>query len=149
MDRAILRLLFLCTLGVAGCGGTTAQNHRPLAATCPTSGPGDECTKDADCANNGVCSCAGNTFGWAHATKNSCVPANCHRDADCAAGHSCSPTVSAGCGSFYGVQGFYCHTDTDRCVNDSDCPKQNGAAGYCAYSPQVGYWSCSYGFCAG
>jgi hypothetical protein len=113
----------------------------------------DACTSDGDCSNGGVsvCSCQGQTFGYAHQSAgNTCISANCHTDADCGAGLFCSPTVDSGCGSFYGVTGFYCHTCQDTCVNDSDCPATTTTpAGYCAFDPSVGHWACGYGFCAG
>jgi hypothetical protein len=98
-----------------------------------------------------VCSCEGQTFGYAHQSQgNTCISSNCHTDADCGAGFFCSPTVDASCGSFYGVQGFYCHTCQDTCVNDSDCAAGAGSpAGYCAFDPSVGHWACGYGACAG
>lgn len=55
--------------------------------------------------------------------------------------------MSAGCGSFYGVQGYYCHTPADSCINDSDCDPSTG--GYCAFAPEIGYWACNHGECAG
>jgi hypothetical protein len=47
-------------------------------------------------------------------------------DSDCASGY-CSPSVGS-LGTFYGIQGYYCHTPKDTCSNDSDC----GGGGYCA-----------------
>jgi hypothetical protein len=106
----------------------------------------DECNADEDCGASGVCSCNGSTTGWAgRSVGNVCLPSNCRVDSDCPGGHLCSPTVSSFCGSFYGIQGYYCHTPADQCRNDSDCPK--GA--YCAYSTDLAQWICSTGFCAG
>jgi hypothetical protein len=142
--------MFVIICLAAGCGGgTAAQNHRLVSSSCGPSGATDDCMKDADCPNNGVCSCAGNTFGFAKSTKNSCVPANCHVDGDCGAAGFCSPTTSPDCGSFYGVQGYYCHTPADSCTNDGDCPKQGQTSGHCSYAPEVGHWACYYGWCAG
>jgi len=105
----------------------------------------DECNSDQDCGSTGVCSC-GQTRGFAGATLgNVCVPSNCRVDADCGPGGFCSPTVSSSCGSFYGVQGYYCHTAADQCRNDTDC--SSGA--YCAFSPTTGFWICATGRCAG
>jgi len=112
----------------------------------------DECTADADCAGGAVCSCDGATRGYAGAsTGNVCVTSGCRVDADCGAGGYCSPTVSSACGSFYGVQGYYCHRAGDACMNDSDCPATGGPgpAPYCAYDPTLGRWACETGFCAG
>jgi len=138
--------------------GSEATNHRPQAVGCVAT-PGvsvdggslDQCLMDSDCADGGVCSCEGNTFGYGHqSVANSCVDANCREDSDCGPGGVCSPTVSSSCGPFYGVVGYYCHTCADQCENDSDCESDGGPApGYCAYNPAVGYWACGYGFCAG
>jgi hypothetical protein len=128
----------------------TPTVHRTTEQACATSGGdtngADECTVDTDCSGGGVCSCAGNTFEYAHETRNLCVPANCRTDADCGA-YMCSPSDSSG-GPFYGVQGYYCHTAHDTCTVDSECV-QNGQQGYCMFAPEVGYWSCAYSFAAG
>jgi hypothetical protein len=105
----------------------------------------DQCMVDGDCGATGVCACNGQTFGWSHTLRgNVCVPSNCRVDGDCGLGGFCSPTTDLSCGAFYGVTGYYCHTVNDQCINDTDC-----AAGTCRYSPQVGYWVCATGACAG
>lgn len=105
----------------------------------------DQCMVDGDCGATGVCACDGQTFGWPHTRRgNVCIPSNCRVDADCGPSGFCSPTTDLGCGAFYGVAGYYCHTVNDQCTNDTDC-----AAGTCRYSPQVGYWVCATGGCAG
>ena len=107
----------------------------------------DQCTSDAQCTN-AVCSCQGDTRAYAGSSYgNTCIPGNCRTDADCGSGGYCSPTVSASCGSFYGTQGWYCHTCDDTCADDSDCTAQG--TGYCAYDPSVGHWACGYSVCAG
>jgi hypothetical protein len=110
------------------------------------------CTTDADCGGmTPVCSCQVPTLGPQGPSFGSvCIPGDCRIDADCGAGFFCSPTVSASCGAFFGIQGYYCHTCQDTCINDSDCPADNvGAPGYCAFDLAVGHWSCFYGVCAG
>jgi hypothetical protein len=111
----------------------------------------DQCATDQDCPSGDVCSCKGNTFGYAHVSAgNSCVPANCRSDADCGPAGRCAPTVDSSCGTFYGVRGYYCHSCNDTCTQDSDCAARDASpAGYCAYDLTVGHWVCSYGFCAG
>jgi hypothetical protein len=111
----------------------------------------DECLSDTDCSGTAVCSCAGQTRGYAGASPgNVCVPANCQTDADCGAGGYCSPTVDSQCGSFYGVQGYYCHKPGDACTSDADCGGDGGLGmPYCAYSPMTGAWACGTGACAG
>lgn len=166
------RLFVYFLIGLAGCGGggsgllvsgnrdggadaghslagEVPLKHRPMAIACGASGvPDDNCMQDSDCASGGVCSCAGNTFApQLHPSANTCVASNCRVDSDCGPGGYCSPTVSAGCGSFYGVQGYDCHTPADSCINDADCTPASG--GYCAFAPEVGHWACYTGECAG
>jgi hypothetical protein len=106
-----------------------------------------DCTTNDDCTEGGVCSCQGNTSGYAHSSfGNTCIPAGCRSDSDCGPGGYCSPTVSGG-GPFYGIQGYYCHSCKDECTNDSDC--DNGGCFYCAYNPDVGHWACGHTCAAG
>jgi len=159
--------------------GEVPAQHRPVAAACASSGTGgvacnddaecngntpgltpnhclhgtcgpDQCTTDTDCPGGEVCSCDPGTRGYAGQSANTCVPSDCHVDSDCGPGAYCSPTVSSSCGSFYGIQGYYCHRHGDACMNDSDCSANGGpGAPYCAYDPSVGRWACETGFCAG
>lgn len=156
-----------------------ASKHRPQAVACPAnSSPTDggapctaaadcddagkmtclqgrctldQCTTDADCLGGGVCSCMGATRGYAGASPaNVCVLANCQTDADCGGGY-CSPTVSTA-GPFYGIQGYYCHTCSDACTNDSDCADSGVSCfggPYCAYDPALGHWACGTSCAAG
>jgi hypothetical protein len=164
---------------VPGTPGTPDQ-HRPQALACtPNPGTGvacttdaecasvtpnavpdhcfhgscspDQCTSDSDCASGTLCSCAGATRGYAgQSPGNVCIPADCRVDSDCGPGGYCSPTVSSGCGSFYGVQGYYCHRAGDACMNDEDCGGDGGmGTPYCAFDPSVGQWACGNSFCAG
>jgi hypothetical protein len=130
-----------CTMDSDCPACANGHTDRCLALSCKC----DECSRDEDCGATGVCSCSGQSFGFARSNRGSvCVPADCRSDADCGAGGFCSPTVSFDCGVFYGVAGFYCHTADDKCRNDSDC-----ATGDCRYSPQAGIWVCATGACAG
>lgn len=98
----------------------------------------DACFDDVDCGNLAACFCD-------DVKGNHCLAANCLTDSACH-GLGCSPSYGTGCGPFGGVQGFYCHTASDTCVDDKDC---KGGIGYCALDPKVGYWACSYSICAG
>jgi hypothetical protein len=159
--------------------GEVPDQQRPVAVACPSSATGgvacnddaecngnspgltpyhclhgtcgaDACTTDGDCANGGVCTCAGTTRSYGADTANQCVPSDCRVDSDCGAGGYCSPTVSSSCGSFYGVVGYYCHRRGDACTNDSDCGANGDPqAPYCAYDPSIGRWACETGRCAG
>ena len=77
----------------------------------------DECTHDSDCKGESVCACSDSPY---ESISNSCAPAgNCKVDADCGAGGFCSPSSGAGCAD--SVTGYFCHTPSDECVDDSDC----------------------------
>ena len=132
--------------GDAGVTRSVAVLHC-LQGQCST----DQCVSDADCPNGGVCSCQGNTRGYAGASPgNACVSANCRTDSDCGPGGYCAPTAST-CGPFYGVQGYYCHTCADACVDDTDCAGGVSCFGspYCVFDPAVGHWACGTSCCAG
>src|SRR5579859_2594981 len=118
--------------------------HRPSPITCPAHpnlNMPEPCTSDGDCGSTDVCSCEGMTRGSrvSGPDGNVCIHSNCRADSDCATG-SCSPTLDADCGPFYGIRGYYCHTCEDTCTNDSECvrpPRADGQTtkGYCAYQP--------------
>lgn len=100
----------------------------------------DACFVDADCADDQACHCGADWDG------NRCVPSDCRTDADCPAG-ACSPTLGS-CGDYSGVEGYYCHTPEDDCVNDADCGPLGGQF-YCAYNPAAARWQCSDSQCVG
>jgi hypothetical protein len=103
----------------------------------------DTCYSDATCSSGGPCACEGESGS----PGNTCLPGNCQTDADCGGNGYCSPTLG-GCGNYTGVIAYYCHTPTDRCLDDSDCVSEQGP-GYCMYTPEVGHWTCGYGQCVG
>jgi hypothetical protein len=119
-----------CTAGVNGrC--LTAQSMTNYCSY-------DQCFGDADCSNNGVCSCDGDGFGGA----NICVAGNCRVDSDCAS-LQCAP--SYGCFVGAGPEGWFCRTENDLCASDADCSNQ--AFGRCAFDLGDAVWRCDYGFC--
>jgi hypothetical protein len=67
------------------------------------------------------------------------VPGDCRVDADCGPCGWCSPSHS----NQYcaGVAGYYCHTSSDQCVNDSDCA-DSGVGMMCRYDTSLSYWRC-------
>jgi hypothetical protein len=51
-----------------------------------------------------------------------------------------------------GLLGYYCHTKSDECVNDSDCPSPPNPQGpvACSYSMAKQHWVCvNVPICAG
>jgi hypothetical protein len=105
----------------------------------------DTCQSDHDCKPNQVCACApplrsGSTLG------NTCLDGNCHVDSDCGA-YDCSPSLGPGCIPMLPLVGYFCHTASDTCTNDSDC--QTTGVGYCAYHPELGHWACMHATCGG
>ena len=124
---------------------SAAQDAAPLDGSAVASDAGTECITDQDCGATGVCSCIGNTFGYAHSSfSNVCVPSNCRVDADCGQDLMCSPSFDLG--AFYGIRGYYCHTRKDEC-NDTTCACGPGYV--CAWAPQVAHWACAQGGGAG
>ena len=112
----------------------------------------DHCFKDADCSGaHAVCYCRESKSVYPH----QCLPSgNCRVDSDCAGGKGfCSPTYGS-CGYYDGLQGYFCHTPADECVDDDECTKKSKDSkevipGTCRYEESVGHWRCGYGECAG
>lgn len=104
----------------------------------------DECSTDSDCSTGGPCGCEMGL--WSDA--NACMAGNCQIDGDCGSNGYCSPSMGT-CGSYSGVIGYWCHTATDECVDDTDCVNPDMGPGYCMYSPEATHWLCSYSSCVG
>lgn len=107
----------------------------------------DECFTDAECGMN-VCICDANGAGAFGANRCGRSGA-CQVDADCP-GSWCSPSLGS-CGNYGGIQGYFCRTADDTCLNDSDCkgePNRPGD-GYCAYQEATSSWACQYTQCVG
>jgi hypothetical protein len=128
-----------CATGTNGrCQQLTGLSYDYCACTY------DTCTTDGDCGPGQTCACHGapNTDG----AGNTCVPGNCRVDGDCGPGGYCSPSYGGepiqGCPvAGRGLQGYYCHTVSDTCLDQSDCP--NPFAESCAYSATMGFWRCT------
>jgi hypothetical protein len=91
----------------------------------------DQCVSDDDCPM-GLCSCA--------ASGNVCISALCRTDADCGDAGYCSPT-NTGMGFLYA-----CHTASDECRNDGDCPVLHDPYGglfVCEYQRASARWVCA------
>jgi hypothetical protein len=107
-------------------------------------GPGgcsyDECFTDSNCPSGTPCLCRSSP---SDDSANVCVPGgNCVVDSDCGPGGYCSPSR----GSCEELSPYYCHTASDTCISDSDCPYVDGGESYvtvCAYNPQAHRWACN------
>jgi hypothetical protein len=113
----------------------------------------DTCSTDGDCASGELCSCR-TSWHYGSVGPNRCLPSNCRVDSDCGPGGFCSPSVDAGCGSYLGVTGWYCHKPGDACMNDDDCAGFDaglvpGAPPFCGYKQEVGKWACVQAGCVG
>ena len=67
---------------------------------------------------------------------------NCTVDADCGPGGYCSPSVDFDKTNF-GVTGYFCHTASDGCKNDSECLTNSTPNAKCAYDKTSATWKCS------
>ena len=122
----------------AGANGRCINQGGPAGCGCTY----DRCAGDTDCPSGQTCGCHGSpyTFGGG----STCVPGNCRVDADCGTGGYCSPSPAMPCNmtgwDYCQGLGYYCHTPTDWCMNDSDCGV--GAGSGCVYSASNGDWEC-------
>lgn len=110
----------------------------------------DTCATDGDCGSDQLCSCR-QAWHYGDNGPNQCLVSNCRVDADCGTGGYCSPSFDAQCGSYFGVTGWYCHTEKDKCLDDRDCTGLDGGFGaaFCGYQPALGYWACATTQCVG
>jgi hypothetical protein len=101
----------------------------------------DTCASDTDCPSAQACACRG---VLSPGSGNECVTSNCRVDSDCGQGGYCS--LSGYCSALFSqgpnpkdfVNGYYCHTAGDLCIDDSDCTGQ----GSCLYSMSDSRWEC-------
>jgi hypothetical protein len=145
----------------AGSNGRCNPVGAPIAicgATCTY----DACASDSDCPDNQACDCRPSASA---SSANSCLTGgNCRVDSDCGSAGYCSPSqvnnfcfcpspalcadgggvcydgnqqVSCACGDSCG-HSYFCHTKSDRCVDDSDCD----AGQTCNYDTVNARWDC-------
>ena len=119
----------------------------------------DECFTDSNCGARTPCICrSSSTDNYANVCF---VGGNCAVDSDCGPGGYCSPSMET-CYStnpnveaegLAGPNPYFCHTTSDLCINDSDCPPLDaGTASYfgtslCAYNTQDNRWECTQFVC--
>ena len=137
-----------CNFGGSSGGMMCSADSQCTAGTdgrCVASGGGvafcqctyDTCQHDADCGAGQTCACHGAPYG--NGLGNTCTPSGCRVNADCGSGGYCSPADNTmSCGS---LLGYFCHTPSDQCTDDSDCGTMGGYQ-VCTYSMSLGYWQC-------
>lgn len=111
----------------------------------------DACGSDKDCgSSSGVCQCRAASEGGA----NACRQGNCRTDGDCGVVGKgfCSPSaveidVYCRTGIPVGSFGYFCHTPSDECVNDSDCGTTE--TGACIFDVPKQHWVCQKLMCTG
>lgn len=94
----------------------------------------DDCATDADCDAGSVCYCTASTSARCLSTGNCLVDGNCG-----GSNRYCSPSMGMDCDGYHSVDGYYCHTSTDSCIDDSDCTGTD----YCNYDVYKGRWQCT------
>ncbi len=102
----------------------------------------DECFTDSDCGSGATCLCRSSPANSA----NVCVHGgNCLVDSDCGPGNYCSPSLVENC---LAPRQYFCHTASDTCLDDSDCPSVDAGASSCpitntcAFDTQAHRWTC-------
>ncbi|HMF41408.1 MAG TPA: hypothetical protein VKQ32_11970 [Polyangia bacterium] len=123
----------------AQCTTDAGQTGTCLHGACTVDG----CLTDDDCAGGGVCVCSSPVPSSAVQNRNTCTHGNCRVDADCGAGGYCVPS-----GGVCGLDGFFCHTPADTCVDAAkDCGTSCG--GGCHYFSDKGAFACLAPICGG
>ncbi len=100
----------------------------------------DTCANDAACPSGQTCACHGSAY--VEGQGNTCIQGNCRVDSDCDGGAGyCSPAEDTmSCGS---LLGYYCHTASDQCLDDTDCGQSSqGGPQVCTYSTTAHRWQC-------
>jgi hypothetical protein len=117
---------------------TAGRNGRcESIGICPSDCTYDECVQDSDCANQTPCGCRLNATDFTRCFGAS----NCATDADCGIGGYCSPSLVVRACLCIGnacAEGYFCHTQRDGCLDDSDC--ENSSA--CVFDPVEKRFSC-------
>jgi hypothetical protein len=131
-----------CTKGSNGHCERTMVSHAHFENRCIYDG----CSTDNDCKDEdpllsmrvgaGPCICG------QKGQVNACYGGNCRADADCGSNGFCSPSHDFACG-YEGVPGYFCHTEDDECVDDSDCnPDAGRSSSECRFDPKRNRWAC-------
>jgi hypothetical protein len=137
-----------CKKGANGHCEKTMVSHAHFENRCVYDG----CSTDDDCKQEdqdplstrlgpGPCICG------QQGKVNTCYGGNCRSDADCGSNGFCSPSHDFACG-YEGVPGYFCHTEDDECVDDSDCSTDAGKSpSECRFDPKRERWACNAAEC--
>jgi hypothetical protein len=112
-----------------GLNGRCVFNRAASYAACVY----DSCNVDTDCGAGRACVCGEGE------KANTCSAGDCSVDAECGT-QFCSPALLP-CGR---LAVLFCHTESDECVDDADCP-----ASVCNYQRALGHWACGAPQCNG
>ncbi|HEY3352111.1 MAG TPA: hypothetical protein VGQ83_02595 [Polyangia bacterium] len=132
------------------CAGGAPCACRPSSASSAPNAcvGGGNCTVDSDCGPGGYCSPSVLDRLCACFSPDLCPDGGgaCYEGSPGATGTPPGPgwtQVPCACGDKCG-HGFYCHTCSDTCIDDSDC----AGAGTCNYDVLGHRWECSAAMCA-
>jgi hypothetical protein len=128
-----------CANGASGANGRCISDNSGSLPYCTCTY--DACAGDADCPSGKTCACHGSAY--TEGAGNTCTASNCRVDSDCGPAGYCSPSVDLSVCNGAGVSGYYCHTSSDECQNDADCPQTPVGPGACAHSIATGRWQCT------
>jgi len=131
---------FTLCLSDSDCRAGSNGRCSAMPTGCATNCSYDFCSADSDCGVRVPCHCRTSPTDFSNSW---CVSgSNCAIDSGCGPGGYCSPSLVGilgdcpGCGS-----GYFCHTASDKCVDDSDCSAGSGTT--CAYDVPSGSWTCA------
>ena len=123
----------------AGTNGRCFSPYGPSGNCSPTVCSYDQCQGDSDCGPKVPCDCRPSSSA---SSANTCATgSNCATDGDCGPNGYCSPGQYAGSCD---VPLYFCHTEHDACLDDTDCIKL-GAGQACNYDSTLQRFTCGEG----
>ena len=107
----------------------------------------DECLQDQDCGTGMLCLCSADRSSRGVSGHHRCIRAGCHVDANCGPCGSCSPVYACldPVPSNFMIDGYFCHTPGDACVDQNDCPDRQPYSGHLCAPSHDGRWICEDG----
>jgi hypothetical protein len=144
-----------CTMGANGrClsapaivpPSSASAGSGPVMLYCETMCSYDQCFSDSDCAvavllaesSHVPCACR---YPSIYGAPNLCLTlSNCAVDSDCGREGFCSPSSVSSIGE--PAFGYFCHTPSDLCIDDTDCNLGGNTTSSCQYNVSNGHWFC-------